>query len=146
MATLVERLLDAAEVLLRASPTSNAARRRAISTAYYAVFHRLAKLCAEEFVADEPRDTTHYEAVYRALQHGSAKEAFGRSPLSSSTVIRAIGAAFVTLQSDREKADYAPPDPRPVHARPCPRIGRPSQESLCCRRRPGSGGSSILGR
>jgi hypothetical protein len=43
---MVDRLLDLADQMVREGSGSSALRRRAVSTAYYAVFHALAKSCA----------------------------------------------------------------------------------------------------
>lgn len=111
MASLVERMLDLAEHLIRQYPKSGAARRRAVSTAYYAAFHALMKLCTSTLVPDEPMDSSTFERVYRALDHGPIKQAFQPkdSPLSTHQALRAIGELIVPLQSARMKADYAPP-------------------------------------
>jgi uncharacterized protein (UPF0332 family) len=45
--TTVERLLALAAELAETSGKSLTLKRRAVSTAYYAVFHALAKLCAD---------------------------------------------------------------------------------------------------
>lgn len=109
MATMVERLLEAAEELLERGGRSGAARRRAVSTAYYALFHRLAKLCAETLLGDVALDSDEYARVYCALQHGAAKLAFDDKALKAGAKTKLIGDAFALLQSEREKADYAPP-------------------------------------
>ena len=46
MATLPENMLATAELLASARPLGSATLRRAVSTAYYALFSRLAALCA----------------------------------------------------------------------------------------------------
>jgi hypothetical protein len=51
--TMVSRLLDAAELLLAHGGRSGAFRRRAVSTAYYAVFHSLAKSSAGALLPDD---------------------------------------------------------------------------------------------
>ena len=106
---MVERLLEAAEDLLRRRGKSSAARRRAVSTAYYAVFHRLAKLGAETIVVGASVDSPEYLRVYRALQHGAAKQAFADKELKANVTVKTIGETFAQLQSSREKADYYPP-------------------------------------
>lgn len=109
MPTMVDRLLETADELLRRRGRSGAARRRAVSTAYYAVFHRLAKLCTESLLGNAPIDSDEYARVYRALQHGAAKQAFDNKALQASDAAKIIGDAFAQLQSEREKADYSPP-------------------------------------
>ena len=49
--------------------------RRAVSTAYYALFHCLAECCADMIVGGpgSNRNRTAWLRVYRALQHGTAR-------------------------------------------------------------------------
>ena len=51
--------------------------RRAVSTAYYAMFHLLAKTCADGMLGgvNASRSNRAWRQVYRALEHGSAKNA-----------------------------------------------------------------------
>lgn len=107
--TLVSRLLDAADKLVKEGRSSSAYKRRAVSTAYYAVFHALAKLCAETLLPSPDRKSEEYSRVYRALEHGSLKTAFAKKPLSDREPLRKIGELVVGLQSERQDADYAPP-------------------------------------
>lgn len=107
--SLARRLLDAAELLFKEGKRSRAFRRRAVSTAYYAVFHSLAKLCADYLTRSAPRDGDEYSRVYRALNHGLSKDAFSQPPIRDNERLRRIGTAFVKLQTAREDADYRPP-------------------------------------
>lgn len=109
-ATMVERLLSAADDLLRKHPRSSAYRRRAVSTAYYALFHALAKVCTETLLPDARRSSAEYAKIYRALDHATTKNAFGKSPLKDDPKINEVGEAFVALQSERHRADYLPPE------------------------------------
>ena len=111
MSTMVERLLESAEGLLSSSPRGTAARRRAVSTAYYAVFHALSKLCADQVLPDTPRSGSSYARVYRSLDHKPIKEAFSvqGSALRTNPALRRIGESFVNLQKERLLADYMPP-------------------------------------
>jgi uncharacterized protein (UPF0332 family) len=106
MATMVSRLLDAAELSIEDGGNSSAFRRRAVSTAYYAVFHALAKHCADELLQPIAGHSHEYHRAYRALEHGTLKSAFSRH---SSKNLREIGALVVKLQSERHRADYLPP-------------------------------------
>lgn len=107
-------LLDTANELLR-SPRgrpSQAALNRALSTAYYAMFHCLARECADLLIGGQGATQTpeSWAQVYRALEHGHAKAqcenltALARFPLA----IRGFAAAFATLQKNRHAADYDP--------------------------------------
>jgi uncharacterized protein (UPF0332 family) len=106
---MVWRLLEASETLLEQKPRSDAFRRRAVSTAYYAVFHALAEACADCLLPSTDRRSAAYERVYRALDHGPLKSVFDVAPLNESASLRAIGVLVVRLQSERHRADYMPP-------------------------------------
>lgn len=103
------RLLDAADLLLLHGRRSTAFRRRAISTAYYAVFHAIDKLCADYVTRSAIRSSEEYLRAYRALDHAPLKNAFGHPPLKDNPALRRIGSAVVTLQTERHRADYLPP-------------------------------------
>jgi uncharacterized protein (UPF0332 family) len=107
--TMASSLLDAAESLLLNSARKAAFRRRAVSTAYYAVFHALAKLCTDYLTRSARRGTYEYARVYRSLDHGSLNSAFGQLPLRDNPILSSIGAAVVRLQAERHQADYHPP-------------------------------------
>lgn len=120
--TMVARLFVAAESLLADKPRSSAYRRRAVSTAYYALFHALAKVCAETLLPGLRRSSPEYERIYRALDHGPLRNAFGQSPLKDDAAIKKIGEAFVQLQSERHRADYMPPDQNMFAPSECARL------------------------
>lgn len=108
---MVARLHDAADTLIEEGPRSSAFRRRAVSTAYYAVFHALAKLCADRLLP-VGRDTKEYERVYRALEHGPLKATFERERnelFKDRPDLLDIGDLVVSLQGERHRADYLPP-------------------------------------
>lgn len=107
--TMVSSLLDAANKLVEERPRSSAFKRRAVSTAYYAVFHALARVCADCLLLSSDRETDEYSRVYRALEHGSLNNAFGKGPLKDRVTLRKIGDIVVPLQSHRHRADYLPP-------------------------------------
>lgn len=110
--TMVERLLWLAGELGRQSREvkSSAVARRAVSTAYYAVFHAVTDLCASELLGSgaATRKTPEFERVYRALDHKSLKSAFSSSPLNGNQTLKAIGDRVVELQSERIRSDYLP--------------------------------------
>lgn len=78
-----------------------------MSTAYYAVFHCLARTAASELIGGTRDEAWH--RVYRALDHAAAaracrdKEAMARFPGE----VRRIAAVFLSLQKARINADYA---------------------------------------
>jgi uncharacterized protein (UPF0332 family) len=109
--TMAERLLWLAEKLANEGTHSLTLKRRAVSTAYYGVFHALASLCADSILtgADRlDRQSTEYERVYRALDHGPLRTAFSNEPLKGSAIYREIGDLVVRLQSERHRSDYLP--------------------------------------
>jgi hypothetical protein len=107
--TMASRLVNAADLLLQNGRRSTAFRRRAVSTAYYAVFHALARLCADYLTRSAARSSDEYERVYRALEHGPLKQAFLRAPLKDNQRLSEIGVSVVRLQAERFRADYLPP-------------------------------------
>ena len=84
--------------------------RRAISTAYYALFHAMAKDAADMLVGVGPnRPDKAWAHTYRALQHGDAKTACQAvRNLNFPNTIRSCADAFVALQQRRHDADYDP--------------------------------------
>ena len=83
--------------------------RRAISTAYYAMFHCLAGVAANLFIGRKRSPAWH--RVHRALEHGKIRVAcenkkamaeFGFPP-----EIHDFAKMFVELQKMRQRADYA---------------------------------------
>jgi uncharacterized protein (UPF0332 family) len=106
--TMAERLLWLAEDMARRGTHSLTAKRRAVSTAYYAVFHAIAALCVREILPDEDRASQEFERVYRSLEHGSLKSEFSKLPLNNNRGLRPIGALVIQLQSERHRSDYLP--------------------------------------
>lgn len=85
--------------------------RRAVSAAYYAVFHELARSCADALVGatKSRRPNKAWVEVYRGLEHGSAKNACGSaSNVAFPQGIRDFADAFKQLQAARHAADYDP--------------------------------------
>jgi len=91
--------------------------RRALSTAYYAVFHKLAKDAADLLVggSSSERSLPAWQQTYRGLQHRRVREmcaaqnsrikrTFAKFPKE----IRDFAETFVSLQEQRHRADYDP--------------------------------------
>jgi len=106
--TMAERLLALAEDMALRGAHSLTAKRRAVSTAYYAVFHEIASLCADEILPNENKRSIEFERVYRALEHSSLKNEFRKSPLATNAQLRPIGDLVAELQIERHKSDYLP--------------------------------------
>lgn len=95
----------------RGKPTQ-ANLRRAHSTAYYALFHRLASEAANGFLGSVKAGRTNnaWRQVYQALAHKQCSEAC-RNKLMMSRFPKSIedfGNQFVSMQAKRERADYDP--------------------------------------
>jgi uncharacterized protein (UPF0332 family) len=109
---LSDDLIVTARRLARANPSRprQADLRRAVSTAYYAVFHALARQCAERFVGTgQNRSRPAWQQVYRALDHGFVKNAcFQAANLGFPTDIVTFADIFARLQDERHRADYDP--------------------------------------
>src|SRR5437016_12616823 len=79
--TLVEDLLRIADDLTEhggAGRPRQAYLRRSLSTTYYALFHALAKMCADELIGVTQSGSEAWVRVYRALEHGFAKNALSQ--------------------------------------------------------------------
>ena len=104
-----QELIDTCRKLMT-PPPSDADIRRAISTAYYALFHTLAASNAG-LIADQPRSSRSayaWDRVYRRLEHGRARNNLraDRNLLSQSgdDFVR----TFIEAQGHRLEADYDP--------------------------------------
>ena len=107
-------LLATADVLLKAGkgkPTQSNLRR-AHSTAYYALFHCLARNCADTLLGGEGarRSNPAWRRTYRALDHGTAKTACSQqhSLATFSQPIQDFANLFNSMQIKRHEADYDP--------------------------------------
>jgi hypothetical protein len=120
-----DHLLDQADRLL-AAPSGGAPRqadlRRAISSAYYAVFHALLTEAADDLIGRRQRDAPRYALVYRSIDHRRLKslcEDIQKPALPDkysnylpaggfSSDLRKLAFAIVDLQEKRHLADYDP--------------------------------------
>ena len=87
---------------------SQADLRRAVSTAYYALFHCLAAAAADLLTGSSDQGPEWHQ-VYRALEHGKAKRACQQQEALRAFPkgIHSFSKAFVELQGARHDADYA---------------------------------------
>lgn len=96
---------------------------RAISSAYYAIFHYLLRQMADAIVGVTSRGTAAYELAYRSVDHGTLAilcadvtkptlpARYPRTigmPTHFGTDIGDCATAFTTLQELRHQADYSP--------------------------------------
>lgn len=96
--------------------------RKAISSAYYALFHELASAGSSEFIGSTKKHSPIFALAYRSFQHGRMKQVCdalksGRvSPRHAAALglqtfspeIAICASAFVELQQKRHLADYDP--------------------------------------
>lgn len=115
-------LVAAARLLAGADAAGEVYFRRAISTAYYALFHHVLGAGAARFLRDGKTDSSAYSVLYRGFTHGRMKtvcEALNLMTLSRSFArqfrrtsvssdMRAFATTFLELQDARHRADYDP--------------------------------------
>jgi hypothetical protein len=122
----VARSLSAAT----APPPSKAHLHRAVSTAYYAVFHKVLRAGAERFMGPGMEKSGGYSLIYRAFNHGrmrrvcealaagrlspASQEQLGRTSISQE--MRLFANNFVSHHEVRQLADYDPLADLPQHA------------------------------
>ncbi|MGD9538531.1 MAG: hypothetical protein AB7P52_11440 [Alphaproteobacteria bacterium] len=94
--------------------------RRAISSAYYGLFHMVLTAAADEFVGAARRGTTRYDLVYRKVDHSTLRKlclhvvqrSDGIEPYAPADGfdrrIIDLARGIVELQQKRHSADYDP--------------------------------------
>jgi uncharacterized protein (UPF0332 family) len=122
-----DHLFEQAE-RLAASRTAGAPRqvdlRRAISAAYYGLFHAVLALAADQFLGTAPaiRKSRRYALVYRSVDHAAIRSLCVEVAKSTPTMkykphvpqggfgpsLTAFAIAFQELQEARHKSDYDP--------------------------------------
>lgn len=120
-----DHLLELARLLLNATPgrkPRQANLRRAVSTAYYAVFHCLLIAAADELVGKSQRGEKRYALVYRSIDHSAIRRVCDEASRQKPTLkyrrfipaggldqkIRGFSNIFLRLQTLRHEADYDP--------------------------------------
>lgn len=105
-------LLGTARRLAEASPSRprQSDLKRSISTAYYALFHAIARSNADGLVGTGAnRPDKAWAQAYRSLEHGAGKAACQQVPnLGFPPGLVDVAQAFVLLQEARHDADYDP--------------------------------------
>jgi hypothetical protein len=103
-------------------PPTEGQLRRAVSTAYYALFHRVLRAGAERFMGPGNETRPGYSLIYRGFSHGRMKSVCTSIDAArlSDTLQRQLGTqavgqdmrnfanSFLALQEDRHRADYDP--------------------------------------
>ncbi|MGY2049279.1 hypothetical protein [Methylobacterium sp. JK268] len=107
---IVRDLLDTAEARARheAGRPRGTSLRRAVSDAYYALFHALCYLSADGLIgwSSPPEQVS---ALYRSLDHLETKRRLERSDVQAlGPEVKRIGVAFLELLRERHDADYSP--------------------------------------
>ncbi len=110
---MIDDLIGLARRLARSSPQKprQADLRRAVSTAYYALFHAMAKNVADTMLGTvkKNRSEAAWAQAYRGLQHGDAKTACEAvRNLDFPRSLKDCAIAFVQSQLARQDADYDP--------------------------------------
>jgi hypothetical protein len=96
--------------------------RRAISDAYYGIFHATLAAAADQFVGVSKRTTTQYVLLYRSISHGAVYELCSdvRKPALPRSLVRhappggfglnlkGYAEGVLELQAKRLSADYDP--------------------------------------
>lgn len=106
------------------SQPSDAQLRRAVSTAYYALFHKVLRAAAQRFMGLGKESSAGYAILYRSFDHlhmrmtcealdvstlkDKLKRQLGRDAVSQD--MRDFANAFSALQEARHLADYDPRD------------------------------------
>lgn len=109
-----DHLIELADQIVQigAGNPRQATINRAISTAYYALFHALAGECVARTVGS-PRSPRYWEIVtpvHRSIEHSAAKKVFDKLAKDRSTRsdLKLLADIFIELQSARHAADYDP--------------------------------------
>lgn len=113
MPLLAEHQIENARLLATADKgrPRSASLRRAVSTAYYAVFQTLCATCADTLVGWR-QPWRVYTPVFRAPDHYATVHALREPFLAAIPQLQRLGLLLKELQSAREWADYNP-EPRP---------------------------------
>ena len=93
-----------------ATQPAPAAIRRAISTAYYAIFHALAANNADVLIgpAHNQLTTDAWIRIYRGLNHNQARSQLQQNRANLSASVQTFSDLFRDLQNERHNADYNP--------------------------------------
>lgn len=117
-----ERLLQPRNSVLNPTLIRQVDRRRAISAAYYAVFHAVLTELADTFVGQEQRKDIRYTLAYRHVDHRQleflSNQVIKQRPEKKyqpffpddgfDNAIRKFSTLIVELKGNRNSADYDP--------------------------------------
>ena len=101
-------LIRASRLLASGQP-SQEALRRAVSTAYYAMFHVLATSNADIIIGPRtPANRSDWTSTYRSLRHFRAENPLYGWPHLFSQPIQNFAVIIAGIKRQREEADYNP--------------------------------------
>ena len=101
-------LIRASRLLAGGQP-SQEALRRAVSTAYYAMFHALTASNADLIMgARRPANESDWVATYRSLRHYRAENPLHGWPHLFSPPVQNFAFVIGIIKAERENADYNP--------------------------------------
>ena len=107
---MIEDLLQIAEELApwEAGKPKQTSLRRSAATAYDAVLHALAQLCANQLAGR--KSWVVFTPIYRSLEHQKARSTLNAARMRrrSSPDMAKIAAGFIALQDAQHTADYSP--------------------------------------
>ena len=113
---------QADNLIVATTPPRQTNLKRAISAAYYGLFHLAVTAAADLTVGSTKRTTPRYTLVYRSADHNQMRETceqVGKSnppdkfkpyvpSVDFSEAIRGFADTFVAMQAKRHRADYDP--------------------------------------
>src|SRR5262249_13143111 len=107
-----EELFQQAHILIRLDTPAEppqANLRRAISAAYYGLFHTIAVAAADMVSGEENRSTNRYDRAYRSVEHSRLRDLCKNEAARTKwgDDFRNFAEAVVQLQQAREDADYS---------------------------------------
>ena len=104
------RLLAGQGALVARGRPRQAMLKKAVSAAYYAMFHALCYSNANVFVGTSARAARlpAWTRTYRALEHNAARERLLQHRSGASRGVQNFGTTFSALQENRHSADYDP--------------------------------------
>ena len=107
-----DHLIEQAYLLLSISRNGQprqADKKRAVSAAYYAVFHAVLGAFADQLVGKRERNSPDYVRAYRSVDHARLRKVCESLPKSSSSLeLKTMGEVIVGLAQQRKSADYDP--------------------------------------
>ena len=107
---LIDSVRDTLNQAAHGTPVSREIFHRAVSTAYYAVFHALARNNADNVISAQtnPPTASDWIDAYRRMRHGYAATQLQRHMFTLDRNARELSDHFIRLKAARETADYNP--------------------------------------